>query len=80
MTTERPARPRYRQILILILDLSIICCVFSDSYITFCLSMLIWECSIYPTTNLFVFFKYLAGIEVSRRQVIFIGFSPSCLT
>ena len=34
----------------------------------------------HPTTNLFVFFKYFAGIGASSRQVIFMGFSPSCFT
>lgn len=36
--------------------------------------------SFYPTTSLFVFFKYFAGIGASSFQVMFIGRSPSCLT
>ena len=35
---------------------------------------------LYPITSLFVFFRYFAGIASSRRQVMFIGFSPSCRT
>lgn len=34
----------------------------------------------YPTTNLFVFFKNLAGIGRSNFQVMFIGLLPECWT
>ena len=34
----------------------------------------------YPTTSLFVFFKYFAGIGASSFHVIFMGLEPSCLT
>ena len=34
----------------------------------------------YPTTNLFVFFRYFAGIGVSNFHVMFMGLEPLCET
>ena len=34
----------------------------------------------HPTTNLFVFLRYLAGIGLSNFHVTFIGFEPLCFT
>ncbi len=34
----------------------------------------------YPTTNLFVFFRYFAGMGVSNLHVMFIGLEPLCET
>ena len=34
----------------------------------------------YPTTNLFVFFRYFAGIGVSNFHVMFMGLEPVCET
>lgn len=34
----------------------------------------------YPTTNLFVFFRYFAGIGASNLHVMFMGLEPLCET
>ena len=34
----------------------------------------------YPTTNLFVFFRYFAGMGASNLHVMFIGLEPLCET